>query len=91
MLRTTDAELSRLQAAIAGGDAPETLLSGIRDCERKRKDFVSELSARIAARSKASDRTPPAANVPTRVETRARPADSPPVAPKPRRSGSTTT
>ena len=44
-LRTAEKELSHLQTAIAAGNAPETLVAGIRDRERKRQDLLAELKA----------------------------------------------
>ena len=44
-LRETEAELGRLAAAIASGDAPDTLLAGIREREARRRHLVAELHA----------------------------------------------
>lgn len=44
-LRKVEKELANLQAAVADGNPPETLLAGIRDRERRQKSLQSELKA----------------------------------------------
>ena len=44
-LKKVENELAHLQAAVASGDPPETLLGGIRERERRQKDLRAELAA----------------------------------------------
>ena len=43
-LRATEKELARLETAVAAGGPPDTILAGIRERERRRKELLAELS-----------------------------------------------